>query len=49
MNDNCLGELHLLADTSCKCYAVMIYYADTLYKCIILSNLKDLWLTIADK
>ena len=48
MNDNCLGELHLLADTSCKCYAVMIYYADTLYKCIILSNLKDLWLTIIE-
>ena len=35
MNDNCLGELHLLADTLCKHYAVIIYYADTLCKYII--------------
>ena len=31
MNDNCLGELHLLAYTLCKYYEVVIYYANTLY------------------
>ena len=31
MIDNCLGELHLLANTLCKYYEVMIYYADTLH------------------
>ena len=35
MNDNYLGELHLLADTLCRYYAVMIYYANTLCKYII--------------
>ena len=31
MNDNYLGELHLLADTLCRYCEVMIYYVDTLY------------------
>ena len=44
MNDNCLGELHLLADTfiigryfmQILCiFSMMIYYADTLCKYII--------------
>ena len=41
MNDNCLGKLHLLVNTLCRYYAMMIYYADTLYKYIISSNIKD--------
>ena len=48
MNDNCLGELHLLANTLCRYYAVIIYYADTLCKYIIQSNIEDLWLAIVD-
>ena len=48
MNDNCLGELYLLVDTLCIYYAVIIYYVDTLYIYIILSNIKDLWLTIVN-
>ena len=48
MNDNYLGELHLLADTLCRYYAVMIYYANTLCKYIIQSNIEDLWLTIIE-
>ena len=35
MNNNCLGELHLLANTLCRYYAMMIYYADTLCKVIL--------------
>ena len=31
MNDNCLGELHLLAYTLCRYYEVIICYANTLY------------------
>ena len=43
MNDNYLEKLHLLVDTLCRYYAMMIYYADTLYKYI--SNIENLWLT----
>ena len=46
MNDNYLEELHLLANTLCRYYAMMIYYVDTLYKYIIKSNIEDLWLTV---
>ena len=42
MNDNCLGELHLLADTLCRYCEVMVYYTDTLCKYIIWSNIEDL-------
>ena len=52
MNDNYLGELHLLANTFFvgKYYAVMnddILYS-TLCKYIIQSNIEDLYLTIVD-
>ena len=46
MNDNCLAELHLLANTLYRYYAVMIYYANILCKYIIYSTIEDLWLTI---
>ena len=58
MNDNCLGELHLLANTFFvgKYYVVMIYYTvhfffreqSTLCKYIIQSNIEDLWWTIVE-
>ena len=35
MNDNCLGELHLLADALFKNYVVMIYYVNILCEYII--------------
>ena len=35
MNNICLGELYLLANTLCRYYAVMLYYEDTLCKYII--------------
>ena len=46
MNDNSLGELHLLVNTLCSYYVVMIYYANILCKYIIYSTIEDLWLTI---
>ena len=50
VNDNCLGELHLLANTF---FCWQILYSDnilykTLCKYIIQSNIEDLWLTIVN-
>ena len=54
MNDNYLGELHLLANTffvgryfmQIRCSDDILY--STLCKYIILSYIEDLWLTIVD-